>query len=128
MRGYSLSLIGAIAAGAIAGALLRFWLQRALNLSAFSPIGTFVVNMMGSFILGVATSYFAYRQFPVLFYGISAGFCGSFTTFSSIAMEIFTLFRLHSPIRGAIYGLITAIGGLVAVGIGYALGHALKRG
>lgn len=106
---------------------MRFWLQRYLNLSAFSPIGTFVVNMIGSFVLGIAAGYFAYKQFSVLFYGISAGFCGSFTTFSSIAMEIFTLFRLHNPIRGAIYGLITAIGGLIAVAIGYALGHSLGK-
>lgn len=124
MKTTSLTLIGAIAVGAIAGALLRFWLQRYLNLSAFSPIGTFLVNMGGSFILGLVTGYFAYKHFSPLFYGISAGFCGSFTTFSSISMEIFTLFRLHNPIRGAMYGLITAIGGLIAVAVGYALGHS----
>ena len=52
------------------------------------PRGTFVINVTGSFILGLLTGLFLYHAFPsdpkiVL----GTGFCGAYTTFSTFTYE-----------------------------------------
>jgi fluoride exporter len=85
-----------ISVGAIAGALLRWWLGNALN-SHFPtiPPGTLAANLIGAYIVGVAIAIFA--AFP----GISpewrllviTGFCGALTTFSTYSAELVTLLQ-----------------------------------
>ncbi len=52
------------------------------------PLGTFVINVTGSFVLGVLTGLVLYHTFPsdsrVV---LGTGFCGAYTTFSTFAYE-----------------------------------------
>ena len=91
-----LKSIVAISVGAIAGALLRWWLGGALN-SYFPaiPPGTLAANLIGAYVIGVAIALFA--AFPAiapewrLF--VITGFCGALTTFSTYSAELVTLLQ-----------------------------------
>ncbi|RMF49573.1 MAG: CrcB family protein, partial [Bacteroidetes bacterium] len=50
------------------------------------------------------------------------GFCGSFTTFSSIMLEIFEMLRLGQFAQAGLYLLVTIVMGLLALIGGYSLG------
>ena len=86
----------AICVGAVAGALLRWWLGNALN-SHFPtiPPGTLAANLIGGYVIGVAIAAFA--AFPALApewrLFIVTGFCGALTTFSTYSAELVTLLQ-----------------------------------
>lgn len=81
-----------VSLGAVLGALGRWELGKWLNASSKFPVGTFVANMVGAFIIGVASSWLVSRpdlsQEWKLF--IITGFLGSLTTFSSFSLETVT--------------------------------------
>ena len=84
------SALLAVAGGGALGALLRYgtYLGTARVFGEGFNSGTFVVNVVGSFALGVALAYFGAR--PVsettrLF--VTVGLLGAFTTFSTFSME-----------------------------------------
>lgn len=110
-----------ISIGAIVGANLRYWVGDAVaqRLGASFPFGTLVVNLTGTFILGIfitlATERFLWDpQWRVL---VAIGFCGSYTTFSSYMFESVTLILTGQPIAGFanLFGS-ALLGGLVMVG------------
>lgn len=84
----------AVGAGAAIGAWARWGLSAWLNPRlAFFPLGTFVANAIGGFLVGVAMAYFvrhpdlspAWRLFAV------TGFLGGLTTFSTFSAEVIAL-------------------------------------
>jgi fluoride exporter len=80
--------VGLLAAGAVAGALLRYKLVESSVTVAGLPVNVLVVNVVGSFILGVfsvlALGFNLDAKYSLL---VAVGFCGSFTTMSSFALE-----------------------------------------
>jgi CrcB protein len=87
----------AIAIGGALGAVGRYWLStltETYNGSGF-PMGTFVVNVLGSFVIGVCFFVFAEKLHlvdqwrPVLV----IGFLGAFTTFSTFSLDALLLFQ-----------------------------------
>ena len=95
----------AIFAGGVVGALLRVALLQAHAGAAHGwPWVTFGVNILGSFLLG----YFATRlqeRLPLSAYRrplLGTGFCGAFTTFSTMQVELLTMLDAHR------YGLAVA--------------------
>lgn len=88
----------AISLGAIAGALSRYYISVALTdrLGLGFPYGTTVVNLSGAFIMGLFVALVAQRLpnlSPELRLLISVGFLGSFTTFSTYALDTVNLLR-----------------------------------
>ena len=89
------------------------------------PWGTLIVNVAGSFIMGLLAGYFAFRpgidQHMRLF--LTTGVLGGFTTFSAFSLDTALLVERHS------YGLATAyVAGSVAASIAALfLGLALFR-
>lgn len=122
-----LSVIVAVGIGAMIGALLRFWAQRSLNLSALSPTGTLLVNIVGSFILGIMTGGLAHKGGTAWYYAITAGFCGSLTTFSSITMEVFEMIQLSEIPRALAYLAFTIGLGMLGFITGYWSGSKLLQ-
>jgi CrcB protein len=109
------------------GAMARFatvnWVNR-LHGSLF-PWGTFTVNVVGSFIMGLAFVLLTikYPQVPGSFSSfVRVGFLGAFTTFSSFALESLSLFQQHYAIVALMYMVASVLVCLIAVSIGYGLG------
>ena len=87
----------AIAFGGAFGAVSRFWLHSAVqrfNGSSF-PLGTFAVNILGSFLIGVFLVVLAEKAQlsepwrPL----IAVGFLGALTTFSTFSLDALLLFE-----------------------------------
>ncbi len=71
-----------VAAGAGLGALLRFWVAH--HLDGRTPWGTLLVNVAGSFVLGLVVGA---QPSPGAVALLGAGFCGGLTTYSAFAVQ-----------------------------------------
>jgi CrcB protein len=110
--------------GAVARYLVSGWVSRVDE--AF-PWGTFVVNISGSFVLGLLVGLMGDRVVlhPQLRIGITVGFIGAYTTFSTFALETFE-FGETKAIGLAIANIaLSVVAGLLAVWGGLALGRSL---
>ncbi len=77
--------------GCIARYLLTIWTQQLAGREF--PYGTVLVNVMGSFLLGLLLTV-GVRQFPVspdMRLGLAVGFLGGFTTFSTFSYQTLIL-------------------------------------
>jgi CrcB protein len=115
-------VLGVALAGA-AGAVVRYLVDGAVQrrLGTQVPIGTLVVNVTGSFILGLLTGAALYHQpDPAIRTVLGTGFCGALTTWSTLSWETVRLVEEGTP-RAAV---IAMVGGLTtslvagAAGIG----------
>lgn len=80
--------VGLLAVGAIVGALLRYKLVESPIAIYGLPINVLAINIIGSFILGVFSVISVGLNFaPQYTLLVAVGFCGSFTTMSSFALE-----------------------------------------
>ena len=87
----------AISIAAIVGANFRYFLSRlaAREFGPVFPVGTLVINILGSFIVGFFVIWTSERVLldPRWRLLVVVGFCGSFTTFSSYAFESMAFFE-----------------------------------
>lgn len=82
--------------GGFVGANGRFLVARMVGgmVETRFPLGTFVINVSGSFLLGVLGTVIAQRVFPsseAMRLAIGVGFLGAFTTFSTFEFETHAL-------------------------------------
>lgn len=90
-------MIFAIAIGGALGALARYGVTIGLaRMSqatplAGAPLGTLVVNVVGSFALAYLVFHTRIQISPVLKMGIGTGFLGAMTTFSTFELDTFLL-------------------------------------
>jgi fluoride exporter len=111
-----------VAAGACVGAPLRFLVDRWAreHSSAGTILGTLVVNVAGSFVLGMAASWSGAPSWMLPLVGV--GLCGALTTFSTLAFESW-VFLEERAWRPFVANLALSLGlGLGAVWLGYWLG------
>ena len=87
----------AISIAAILGANLRYVISRlaAVEFSPVFPYGTLIINILGSFIVGLFVIWTTERVLldPRWRLLVVVGFCGSFTTFSSYAFDTISFFE-----------------------------------
>jgi fluoride exporter len=79
---------GLLAVGAIVGAFLRYRMVESPMAVYGLPINVLLVNVVGSFVLGLFSILSAgFNLAPQYTLLVAVGFCGSFTTMSSFALE-----------------------------------------
>jgi fluoride exporter len=91
------------------------------------PLGTFLINVLGSFVLGLLGAVLADRTVPnpdALRLAIGVGFCGGFTTFSTFEFETQALLEDGAWIIAAANMVLSVMAGLVAVRLGAALARS----
>jgi CrcB protein len=120
-----IALLSVFAAGA-AGATCRYLLDGAVQErwdGAF-PMGTFVVNVLGSFGLGLIVGIAdGHTRFPdELTVGGGVGFLGAFTTFSTLSWESLRLLREGSSRYATMNLLGSTLAGLASAAAGLFLG------
>ncbi|RIQ11792.1 fluoride efflux transporter CrcB [Jiangella rhizosphaerae] len=110
-----------VAAGAAVGAPLRYvvdrWVQT--RLGAGFPWGTLVVNVMGSFVLGLVLGSPSVGDDVVALAG--TGFCGALTTYSTFGYETLRLLEDGAWVRGVANVLVSLAAGLGAAALGWTL-------
>lgn len=84
------------------------------------PLATLSVNLIGSFFLGFLYAVFIQKTDfpPYLKVGLSVGFCGGLTTFSTFSFEAYDLLKNGEIIAAGGYVLLSVIICIAAVGVG----------
>ncbi len=106
-----------VGVGGLLGAMTRYlvdgWVSRATG-GAF-PWGTFVINLSGSFLLGVLFAAATERAIlpAEIRPAVMIGFIGAYTTFSTWMLESWRLVE-----DGALVAAFANIGGSVLLGLG----------
>ncbi|MFB6073857.1 MAG: fluoride efflux transporter CrcB [Haloarculaceae archaeon] len=108
-----------VGTGGALGALLRTYVSERVDVEEF-PTGTFAVNVVGSFALGLVTFLNVENSLALL---LGTGACGSFTTFSSFSFETVRLWETGERLRA----VVVAVGNLLAAGIALALAWGLAQ-
>ena len=120
----------AIALGGACGAVVRFLVSAGLYqwLGRGFPYGTLVVNVVGSFLIGLLTEALILQRIAItLEYraAILVGFIGAFTTFSTFSLETIYLLEEGSLNKAALNIVVSVVGCLLAVWIGLLCGRTL---
>lgn len=107
-----------------AGAAARFVLDGTIRARTTSrvPVGTIVINLAGSLILGVLTGLVLFQHAPsTLTLVAGTGFCGGFTTFSTASFETVRLVQQGDLSSAVVNTGVTLVGALAFAGAGLAL-------
>lgn len=120
-------LVLGVAAGGAAGAAARFALDGALTSrrSGTFPLATLLINVTGSALLGVLTGLVLFQHLPDGWRVVlGTGFCGGFTTFSTVSVASVRLTQNHQPALAALNVLGTLFLCGAAAGAGVLLATA----
>ena len=113
----------AIGFGGFLGAIARAYAVHFTNkhIPLEFPLGILLVNLIGSFIIGVLIAYFSHYTVSVNIKAfLTTGFLGALTTYSTFAIETYLLFG--TSLYLAILNIsLNLIGTIVAAGSGYKL-------
>lgn len=121
----TLATWAAVALAGAAGALARYVIDRAIGrrVAAELPFGTLLVNVTGSLLLGWLTGLTLYHGFggwrEVV---LGAGFCGAYTTFSTLTYETLVLGEEGQSGAAVMSVAANTFLGLGAAAVGLALG------
>jgi CrcB protein len=115
----------AVASGGAIGATMRLLINGAVNRSFIHalPLGTLVVNFLGSFIIGMLFAYFHLNTAlsPHLKTFMITGILGALTTYSTFAIESFFLLESGDYVHAFINMALNLFGTILLAGIGYVL-------
>lgn len=117
--------------GGAAGTALRWLAEQEWPTHAGQwPVGTFVVNLVGAFVLGLlleslvrlGPDHGLRRQIRL---AAGTGFCGAFTTYSAFALELSLLGKGGHIVLAVVYALVSVCAGVAAAWLGV---HVARRG
>jgi len=111
--------------GGFIGTCLRFLTGKLCHLIALPafPWGTFTVNMIGSFLIGIffGLAEKTHALSPGMNVFLITGFCGGFTTFSSFADDMYLLLQEKHGLGFGLYVTLSFALGLLLVWLGRSL-------
>jgi CrcB protein len=123
-----------VAIGGALGSVGRFWLS-GLAASRFGetfPWGTLLVNVTGSFVIGILSALtspegrFAPSSRVLAVQLLMVGVCGGYTTFSSFSLQTLELLRTQQWLHAGANILLSVALCLIAVWLGYLLGASFN--
>jgi CrcB protein len=117
-------MIWLIGLGGVAGTLTRFYLGKWISskLTSGFPWGTWVINLTGSFILGVLFSLHTKHEIAdLLWLIIGTEFCGGYTTFSTFGYETSQLIQKGKRVKAGVYVVTSVLLGLLCAFVGITL-------
>ena len=119
-----MSLVWAVAASGAVGAPARYLVDTAVTRrwGRRFPLGTFLINTSGALLLGFITGLVLYQGLsstPKVVIG--TGFCGAYTTFSTLWFEVVRLSEDGERRTAARYLALSTVAGLAAAALGLAL-------
>jgi fluoride exporter len=122
----------AVSLGAIPGALSRYYLTVLFSqwLGASFPFGTFFINLTGALLMGffatlVIEQIITSSEVQLL---ITTGFLGSYTTFSTYALDTSVLLRSRDRAKALFYWAGSVVLGGICLEVGIALAKLLPHG
>lgn len=110
-----------VAIGGAAGAMTRYGLTLTLiPQSSHYMVGTLAANLLGCFIIGIVAQFAALtsalsNEMRLL---LATGFCGGFTTLSSLILELSTLLKANQPLTASWYFCVTLLGAFISFYLG----------
>jgi CrcB protein len=111
--------------GGFIGTVFRFLISRYVQISFAStfPWGTFMVNIIGSLLIGVffGISERGQMMSPEWRLFLTVGLCGGFTTFSSFSNDALLLLENRELFRFAAYSGLSFFLGILSVFLGRAI-------
>lgn len=115
--------------GSFVGGNARYVLARWVGgaIDARFPLGTFLINVGGSFVLGLIGGLLAQRAVPhadAVRLALGVGLCGGFTTFSTFEFETHALFEDGLWLTAAANVVLSLVAGLFAVRLGLVAGKS----
>jgi CrcB protein len=123
-----------VAIGGALGSVGRFWLSGlvANRVGETFPWGTLVINVTGSFVIGVIGAVAVpegrmdsqSRAFATQF--LMIGVCGGYTTFSSFSWQTLRLLQDREWLYAGGNVILSVVLCMIAVWLGYALGSAMS--
>ena len=117
-----------VALGGFVGAPSRYLIDRAVNNRVESdlPWGTFLVNISGSFVLGLLTGLSLSNHLSSVAKALlGTGFCGAYTTFSTFTFETVRLVEVGQYLEATLNAVVSLVVGLVGASVGLAIGLAV---
>jgi CrcB protein len=123
-----------VAVGGALGSVGRFWLSGfvANRFGETFPWGTLVINVTGSFVIGIIAALAIpegrmdsqSRAFATQF--LMIGICGGYTTFSSFSLQTLNLLRDREWLYAGGNVILSVVLCMIAVWLGYLLGATVN--
>ena len=125
-----------VAIGGALGSVTRFWLNGLVTekfpAAVTFPLGTLVINVSGSFLIGIFAALTApegrmdlqSRAFAVQL--VMVGICGGYTTFSSFSLQTLRLLQAREYYYAGGNILLSVVLCMVAVWLGWLLGNVFS--
>ena len=117
-----------VAAGGAIGASLRFLtgvaVLRAVGQTGF-PIAIILVNVLGSFLMGVFVVLAAQRGLTYLSPFVMTGLLGGFTTYSAFSLETMTLIERGQMGNAAVYVTVSVFLSILGLALGLWLARSV---
>ena len=118
-----------VGTGGFAGSVARFLVARA-SASLFGvgfPYGTLIINVSGSFLLGLAATIAAMKVLAwseALRLSVAVGFLGAYTTFSTFTYESNSLLEDGEWLRCSVNLFGSLLAGMIALRLGVLLARS----
>jgi CrcB protein len=114
-----------VALGGAVGSVARWLVGQALGGAGRAlPWGTLAVNVAGSLALGLVLSVWPADRPSAGRLLLGVGFCGGFTTFSTLSAELVAMVQRGQGARAGAYAAASLAAGILAMLAGLALGRA----
>jgi fluoride exporter len=117
-----------VAIGGALGSVSRYWLSGfvAQRVGETFPWGTIIINITGSFVIGVFAALTAAEgrssPSPKMVQFVMVGICGGYTTFSSFSLQTLRLVQDREWLYAGGNVVVSVVLCLIAVWLGYMLG------